>query len=121
MDRKPPVAFYADRPYRVMPDRPYEEIIGYARQEGIRYLVLEEGVVRIFRPQLAPLLYDAAFRARERRLEMVYFGGRDKGYGVVIFRVLRPGEIPSGRPPVANLRWRESARPARSMTPRTLP
>lgn len=121
MDRKPPVAFYANRPYRVIPDRPYEEILRFARREHVRYLVLEEGVVRVFRPQLAPLLYDAGFRARQGGLEMVYFGGHHKGYGVVIFRVLRPGELPSGRPPVARLRWRESGRPAGNATPRALP
>ncbi len=121
MDRKPAVAFYANRPYRVMPDWPYEEIVEYARREDVRYLVLEEGVVRIFRPQLVPLLYDADFRARERRLEMVYFGGHHRGYGVVVFRVLRPGEALSGRPPVADLRWRRSAPPPGSMTPRALP
>jgi hypothetical protein len=111
MDRKPPVAFYAERAYWVIPDKPYEEIIQYALRERIRYLVLEEGVVRIFRPQLAPLLYDAAFRVREHRLQMVYFGGHDKGYGVVIFRFLRPGETWTDRPPVANLKWRRAAEP----------
>jgi hypothetical protein len=109
MDRKPPVAFYADRPYRVIPDDPYERIIEYAQHERIRYLVLEQGVVRLFRPQLAPLLYDAGFREREGRLEMVYFGGHDRGYGVVIFRFLQAGERKTGRPPVMNLRWRSEA------------
>ena len=110
MDRKPPVAFYASRPYRVIPDDPYERIIGYALRERVRYLVLEQGVVRLFRPQLAPLLYDAGFRERENRLEMVYFGGHDRGYGVVIFRFLQAGERKTGRPPVMNLRWRSDTK-----------
>ena len=109
MDRKPSVAFYASRPYRVIPDDPYERIVEYALRERIRYLVLEQGVVRLFRPQLAPLLYDAGFREREDRLEMVYFGGHDRGYGVVIFRILQAGERKTGRPPVMNLRWQPTA------------
>jgi hypothetical protein len=109
MDRKPSVAFYANRPYRIIPDDPYERIIEYALRERIRYLVLGQGVVRLFRPQLAPLIYDAGFRGREDRLEMVYFGGHDRGYGVVIFRILQAGERRTGRPPVMNLRWRQAA------------
>jgi hypothetical protein len=78
--------------------------------ERIRCLVLEQGVVRLFRHQLALLLYNAAFRERENRLEMVYFGGHDRGYGVVIFRLLQAGERKTGKPPVMNLRWRPVAR-----------
>jgi hypothetical protein len=100
LDRKPYVAFYARRAYRVMPDEPYERLMRYAVESGARWLVVDQKVAEIFRQQLEPLLYDAAFRDRERRVELVYVGGRARGYGIGIFKVLRPGEKKSGRPPV---------------------
>ena len=105
MDRKPYIAFYADRTYLVMPDEPYDTLVGAAIAERVRYLVLDEGLVRVFRPQLAPLLYDPAFREREARLELVYLAGRFKGYNVAIFRVLRPRERKTGQPPTFDVRW----------------
>lgn len=105
MDRKPYVAFYADRPYRVMPDDPYDSLVAAAQRAGVRYLVLDEGLVRVFRPQLSPLLFDAGFRDRERRLELVYLAGRYQGYSVAIFRLLRPGEAKTGQPPHFDVRW----------------
>jgi hypothetical protein len=110
MDRKPYVAFYADRPYRVMPAGTYEEIVGSAVATGVRFLVLDEAVVRVFRPELLPLLHDAELRARESRLEGVYIGGRFRGHAIAIFRVLRPGETKTGRPPVTNVNWLDAPR-----------
>ena len=99
MDRKPWVAFYANRGYRVTPDEPYETIVSVAVRDRVRYLVVDQKVAEVFRSQLEPLLYEEAFRQREQRLELVYVGGRVAGYGVGIFRVLQPGEAKSGRPP----------------------
>jgi len=65
----------------------------------------EGSVIPLFRRQLEPLLYDEAFRERESRLELAYVGGRVKGYGVGLFRVLQPGESRSGRPPALEARW----------------
>jgi hypothetical protein len=110
MDRKPYVAFYADRPYRVMPSGTYEEIVSSAVQTGVRFLALDEAVVRVFRPELLPLLHDAQFRAHENRLEGVYIGGRFHGHAIAIFRVLRPGETKTGRPPVTNVHWLDAPR-----------
>ncbi len=112
MDRKPWVAFYANRPYRVMPDEPYEALVAAAVRDGVRYLVVDQKVAEVFRSQLEPLLYDSAFRDRERRLELVYVGGREVGYGLGIFRVLRPGEAKSGQPPFLDATWlKEGAAP----------
>lgn len=99
MDRKPYVAFYANRGYRVTPDEPYETLVSAAVRDGVRYLVVDQKVAEVFRSQLEPLLYDEAFREREQRLELVYVGGRVRGYGIGIFRVLQPGERRSGQPP----------------------
>jgi hypothetical protein len=106
MDRKPHLAFYAGLPYRVMPEAPYDSLLDHAVASGARYLVLDEAVVRVFRPQLRPLIYDPAFRARERRVELVYAGGHFAGYGLMVFRVQRPGESPTGAPPRFDVRWR---------------
>jgi hypothetical protein len=100
LDRKPYVAFYSKRRYRVMPDEPYENLIRYAVRSGIRYLVVDQKVAAIFRKQLEPLLYDRAFREREHRLELIYVGGLGLGHGVGIYRVLGPHEAKTGRPPV---------------------
>jgi hypothetical protein len=105
MDRKPYVAFYADRPYQVMPDEPYDTLVTAAVRSRVRYLVLNEGLVRVFRPQLNPLLFDPAFREREQRLQAVYVAGRFKGYNVAIFRVLQPGEPKTAEPPYTDVRW----------------
>jgi len=105
MDRKPYVAFYADRPYEVMPDEPYDTLVTAAVRSGVRYLVLNEGLVRVFRPQLNPLLFDPVFRDREQRLQAVYVAGRFKGYNVAIFRVLQPGEPKTAEPPYTDVRW----------------
>jgi hypothetical protein len=107
MDRKPFIAFYARRPYRVTPDLSADSIIAVAQQTYVRYLVVDEGVSRLFRKQLLPLLYDKAFRDARDRLEAVYVGGHFKGYGLAIFRVLQPGEPRSGLPPVNTMSMRE--------------
>jgi hypothetical protein len=99
MDRKPYVAFYAGREYRVMPDEPYQTLVRHAVESGARYLVVDQKVAEVYRRQLEPLLYDAAFRDRETRLELIYVGGREVGRGVGLFEVLRPGEAKRGRPP----------------------
>jgi hypothetical protein len=105
MDRKPYVAFYAERRYWVTPDLPYDQLIDTAIRDRVRYLVIDENVTRVFRPQLLPLIHDPKARDRESRLEMVYAGGHFKGWGIGIFRVLRPREKKSGRPPEFRVRW----------------
>jgi hypothetical protein len=107
LDRKPFVAFYAQRPYVFIPDAPYDSLIGWAVRTHARWLVVDQGEAAVFRRQLEPLLYDDAFRERETRLELVYVGGRIKGYGIGLFRVLQPGEARSGRPPALEARWLE--------------
>lgn len=112
MDRKPYVAFYAHRSYRVMPDEPYDTLIAAAVQGGVRYLVVDQKIAEVYRRQLEPLLYDAAFRDREPRLELVYVGGREVGYGLGIFRVLGSSEAKSGRPPFMDAKYLGEGSPA---------
>ena len=105
VDRKPFIAFYAGRHYVVMPDAPYDSLVSWAVRNRARWLVVDQGEAAVFRQQLEPLLYDAEFRDRETRLELAYVGGRHKGYGVGLFRVLHPGEARSGRPPASEASW----------------
>jgi len=105
MDRKPYIAFYARRPYVVMPDATYDSLVTWAVRTRSRWLVVDQGEAAIFRRTLEPLLYDSAFRDRESRLELAYVGGRQIGYGVGLFRVLQPGETRSGRPPAIEAKW----------------
>jgi len=89
MDRKAYVPFYAHMRHVQLPDDDYDTILEYARTSGADYLVLEEFVVETMRPQLRPLLADAGFRARERRLRPV-FHVRDGPYtGVAVMEVVR--------------------------------
>lgn len=110
MDRKPYVAFYARGAYRVMPDAPYETLVSHAVESKVRYLVVDQKVAEVFRRQLEPLLYDAEFRERETRLELIYVGGQ-RGYGVGLFRVLAPGEARTGRAPFIDTSYPPEPRP----------
>lgn len=55
MSRKPEIAFYADRTWRVLPYANYSSTMAYARQEGVNYLVFDERLSKL-RPQLTFLL-----------------------------------------------------------------
>jgi hypothetical protein len=105
LDRKPYIAFYAERPYVFIPEAPYDSLVDWAVRTRVRWLVVDQGEVDVFRHELRPLLYDSEFRDHERRLELVYVGGRVVGYGVGLFRVLQPGEARTGRPPAMEARW----------------
>jgi hypothetical protein len=105
MDRKPYLAFYAHRPYWRIPLGSVGDVVAAARRDSVRWLVVDEGVARVLRPQLLPLLFDPAFRDREDRLEAAYVGGLYEGHTVAVFRVLGPGEARSGRPPRVALEW----------------
>ena len=96
MDRKSYVPFYAGMRHVQLPDDDYDTIVEWARRTGVNYIVVEEYVLRAFRPQLRALVLDPAFRARESRLRMVYSWREGLDSGVAIFEVVRePG---GGRP-----------------------
>ena len=96
MDRKSYVPFYAGMRHVQLPDDDYDTIVEWARRTGVNYIVVEEYVLRAFRPQLRALVLDPAFRARESRLRVVYSWREGLDSGVAIFEVVRePG---GGRP-----------------------
>jgi hypothetical protein len=47
MSRLPQEAFYGEFPWVRMPSKEYEVILGYARSEGVRYLLIEEDIEQI--------------------------------------------------------------------------
>jgi hypothetical protein len=87
MDRKAFVPFFAGMEHVQLPNDDYDTIVEFARREGVRYMVLEEYVVKSLRKQLAPLADDPAFRAREKRLKLVFVTGTEPGNGVAVLEV----------------------------------
>ena len=89
MDRKAYVPFFAGMEHVQLPDDDYDTIIEFAQREGVKYLVLEEYVVRALRKQMRPLAEDPEFRAREKRLRLVYAHTSGPDEGVAVLEVLR--------------------------------
>ena len=99
MDRKSYVPFYAGMRHVQLPDDDYDTIVEWARRTGVNYIVVEEYVLRAFRPQLRSLVLDPAFRAHEDRLRMIYSWREGLDSGVAIFEVVRgPGGAPQAMP-----------------------
>ncbi len=96
MDRKAYVPFFAGMRHAQLPDDSYDTIVAWARRSGADYLVVEEYVARTLRPQLAPLIGDARFRAAERRLRPIYARRDAPGEGVAIFEVVRDSSAAPG-------------------------
>ena len=88
MDRKAYVPFYAGMRHVQLGDDDYDTIVESAHATGVDYLVVEEFVANVFRPQLLPLLNDPDFRAAEGRLRLVYAERGTPGTGVAIFKVV---------------------------------
>ena len=59
----------------------------------MNYLVLEEYVVRGLRKQMQPLANDPEFRAREKRLRLVYAHTSGPDEGVAVLEVLRDSAV----------------------------
>jgi len=89
MDRKAYVPFYAQMRHVQLGDDDYDTIVEHARRSGVDYLVAEEFVVQLYRPQLLPLVSDPAFRDGEKRLRVIYAERGVPGTGVAIFEVVR--------------------------------
>jgi len=89
MDRKAYVPFFAGMEHVQLPNDDYDTIIEFAQREGVSYLVLEEYIVRGLRKQMQPLANDPEFRAREKRLRLVYAHTSGPDEGVAVLEVLR--------------------------------
>ena len=109
-DRKPFVAFYAGCPHRALATGGYEAVVSGAVHDRVRWLVLQEFVVRQLRPDLAPLLDGADVRAHEPRLSLRYAGADPVHGSLAIFRVRQPDEPPDSTPPFVDTRGFARAR-----------
>lgn len=90
-DRKPYTAFFAGATYRTIPTGSYDEIMDAIVAEGGDYLVVDQGVVDFFRPQLLPLAIDKAAAWNESRTRPVYVNTKYTDRKTVVYRVVRPG------------------------------
>jgi hypothetical protein len=94
LDRKPYTAFYGGAQYAQIPFGAYHASIQAAQNAGGDYLVVNESVAEVFRPELLPLVKDGFTALHESRLEPVYFDPSLLGRHTVVYRVLGGGESP---------------------------
>jgi len=90
-DRKPYTAFYAGAEYRTIPLEGYDETLDAIIAAGGDFLVLNQQVTRVFRPDLIPLVEDKPVVWHETRLAPVYVDDRYVDGRTIIYRVVRPG------------------------------
>lgn len=83
ISRKPYVSFYGDARLVELPLADYDRTIAYARRQGARFLVVDERSLRLYRPQLLPLL-DGPPPAD---LALVYDWRERPGYRIRIFEI----------------------------------
>ena len=89
MDRKAYVPFFAGAEHVQFPNDDYDRVLEYARRGRVDYIVFEEYLIPVLRPQFLPLVQDAEFRLRERRVRQAFVTGRVPMTGVAIFEVVR--------------------------------
>lgn len=99
-DRKPYTAFYAGTRYQTTPLGDYHATINAMIEAGGDYVVVDEAVVNIFRPELRPLINDSASILNDPRLEPVYVDLSLKDRHTIVYRIVRPG----GPPPAGDSR-----------------
>lgn len=93
-DRKPYTAFYAGTRYQTTPLGDYHATINAMIDAGGDYLVVDEAVVSIFRPELRPLINDSASILNDPRLDPVYVDLSLKERHTIVYRIVRPGGPP---------------------------
>ena len=89
MDRKAYVPFFAGADHIQFPNDDYDQVLEHARRERVDYIVFEEYLIPVLRPQFLPLVQDAEFRLRERRVQQAFVTGRVPMTGVAIFEVVK--------------------------------
>jgi hypothetical protein len=93
-DRKPYTAYYAGARGRWLPTGSRDAVLGQIVADGGDYLVVNDWVMRHYRPELLPLATDATVIGSESRLAPVYFEQSKRGLRTIIYRVVRPGGLP---------------------------
>ncbi len=91
MSRKMAVPFYAGASHALIHPGSYAEVVGFAREIGARYLVVDDWTTPAFRPALAFLLEEAAPPPELERVHSLVHDGRR----IVLYRFKNvSGEIP---------------------------
>jgi len=90
-DRKPYTAYFAGAAAGTVPTGTYREVLDALVDEGADYLVAHEGVLRVFRPELLPLVLDLGTIENESRVRPVYHDVSESGFRTILYRVVRPG------------------------------
>lgn len=96
-DRKPYAAFYAGGQPRTIPSGSYEGILNEITTRGGDYLVLNDAIVRAFRPELLPLVTSRTMVLGEHRLVPIFHEVSERGLRTIVFRIVRPGGPPPMR------------------------
>lgn len=77
------MGFYADRKWVYIPDGEISEVVKYAKEHNVRYIVIDSNAIPRRRPKLGPLLNPSDFEG----LRPVYV--REKYWiRVIIYEVL---------------------------------
>jgi len=97
MDRKAYVPFFAAAEHIQFPNDDYDTVLDFARRERVDYIVFEEYLISVLRPQFLPLVQDREFRLRERRVRQAFVTGRVPMTGVAIFEVVRDSSGPGAK------------------------
>jgi len=95
MTRSGRIAFYAQRPWVIPPQGSFEEIIAFAREKKVGYLIATIQILEM-RPQLealyAPLLEPGKPYTPPFGMELVYVGQEPGGLPYIVYR-FHPGAV----------------------------
>ena len=88
MDRKPYFAFYSNSgKYVTIPSASINEVMKTSLSNNVDYLVLSERIVKIFRPNLMPLLYSKEPNVDPYLTTFYDDTKQRRGYGVRIYKI----------------------------------
>jgi len=91
MDRKPYTAFYAGTRFEQVPFGNYHATLDAVQRMGGDYLVVDEAVAEVFRPDLMPLVRDSFTMLNEARLAPIWFDPSLQRRHTAVYRIQRPG------------------------------
>ncbi|HEX7878619.1 MAG TPA: hypothetical protein VF720_04385 [Candidatus Eisenbacteria bacterium] len=92
MDRKPYTAFYAGTRFEQVPFGSYHATIEAIQRMGGDYLVVDEAVAEVFRPDLMPLVGDSFTMLNEARLQPIWFDPSLQRRHTAVYRIRRRDE-----------------------------
>jgi hypothetical protein len=91
LDRKPYTAFYAGARFEQVPFGSYHATMDAIQAMKGDYLVVDEAVAEVFRPDLMPLAKDSFTMLNEARLDPIWFDPSLVRRHTAVYRIVRPG------------------------------